>query len=58
MLDFVNPLRSNRGLRCAGRDARLDDAWPLRRPAGTPLHAQKMASRALLGKGRTHDAFS
>jgi hypothetical protein len=50
VLDFVNPLRADGRLRRSGRNARLDDAWPLRRPAGTPQHAPKMASR---GKGAT-----
>ncbi len=40
-------------LPCAGRDARFNSAWPLRRPAGTPLHARKMASQEQHGKGRS-----
>jgi hypothetical protein len=34
------------------RDARFDGAEPLYRPAGTPQHAAKMASRGLTGKGQ------
>jgi hypothetical protein len=52
VFDLVDPLRADRRLRCAGRDARLDYAWSLRWPAScAPLHARKMARHGLLGKG-------
>src|ERR1700686_5874439 len=42
VLDFVNPLRAHWRLRGLGRDARFDDAGPLRGRAATPQHARKM----------------
>jgi hypothetical protein len=51
VLDLVNPVGADGRLRRPGRYARFDNAGPLRRRLGTPLHAPKMATPRQAGKG-------
>jgi hypothetical protein len=53
VLDLVNPLRTDRGLRYTGRDARFDNACRLAaRPSSYATHVCKMANGGRVSEGR------